>query len=197
MRPRGSMHAHASTVAAARLPHMSDAPETTTPRKGFSSRWILDRDGTGAAPRDASPRSVSGPIDTDGDGIADTLDVRIDATPGKPGAMRSLGAWLGRSILTLVFVAALVAAGVAATAAFNAREQATVAEADLRVAEERLADAQRELEVVREDLAEAREAATTGAADAAEVEGERDELLLEVTVLRRMLLDAERRAADG
>jgi hypothetical protein len=174
---------------------MTDAAKTPAAGKGFSSRWILDgdrRDGSAVA---GDARTSANAIDTDGDGVADTLALRVDAEPRR-SAMQSLGAWIGRSIVTIVFVAALVAAAIAATTALNAREQLDVAKADLVTERTQLVETRADLEEVQAKLLAAERASGTAAVDVTRLETERDELELEVRVLRRMLLDAERRGTS-
>jgi hypothetical protein len=176
---------------------MTDAPTTPPSKRGFSSRWILDRDSAAATPQVDTGATRSATVDTDGDGIADTLALRIDQAPAeRPGSVRSFGAWLGRSVATLVFVAALVAAGIAVTLAYEAREQAREATTDLRVAEAQAADAQEQVRALSQDLDQLRRDATTAEAEAVTLEQERDDLELENRVLRRLVVDAERRAGD-
>ena len=149
-----------------------------------------------AAPVPGDAAATASSIDTDGDGIADTLAVRVDAhqTP-RPGLFSRLGAFLGRSIVLIVFVAALVVAGAAATSLYHTRN-------DLQAASGRLETQQALLVAAQSDLKDAdaritdleRSASDAGAAEAA-AEAERDELALEARVLRNLLFDSERSSA--
>jgi hypothetical protein len=164
------------------------------PQRGFSSRWILDgRQRSTAVAGDA--RAAANAIDTDGDGVADTLALRVDTD--RPSASGRFATWIARSVVTVVLVAAIVVAAAASAAYLQSRDELDRATEQLSeqrgVAERARADA---------DRAEARIAtleseSTESAADVTAVTAERDELELEVRVLRRMLLDAERRAAGS
>lgn len=195
---------HAATLARAlpresfdlgTLAPMSDSPEQTKDRRGFSSRWMLDGERRAAPTATIDASSAVRAVDTDRDGVADTYAVRVDSAP-RPSAMRSLGAWTARSIAIVLFAAALVAAGVAATYAFGAREDRSAAQAELTVVEADLAEARAEVDSLRDDLLAAREESSNTTVDVNRLETEREELQLEVTVLRRMLLDAEQRASE-
>lgn len=169
-----------------------------TDSSGFSSKWMLDGR-TSAHPGGSSSgdaNAAARAIDTDGDGVADTLALRVDAE--RPSLGGRVGSWLARSFVTLLVVAALLAAAVAATAWRSAndelerttsqldRQQALID--DLRAGEQRATRRAARLERQAGD-------ATVGTA---RLQDERDELELEVRVLRGMLLDAEQqRAADA
>lgn len=164
-----------------------------TDKSGFSSRWMLDS----GARRDAAATTVAGDanataraIDTDGDGVADTLAVRVDAE--RESVASRIGGWIARSIVTLLLVAALVAAAAAASAYVQAREELDRTTAMLETERGVTADARREAAQANDRVASLESDATADAADAAKVAAERDELALEVKVLRGMLLDTER-----
>jgi hypothetical protein len=174
---------------------MSDATkDRDTSKGGFSSRWILDgeRRPTTVA---GDARAAASAIDTDGDGVADTLAVRVD-TERQSGVARFFG-WVGRSLLTILFVAALVAAAVAATSMVQAREDRAEAIVERDAARGQLAEVERDLDAAEAKVATLTSEAASASTDATALETERDELELEVRVLRRMLLDAERRAASA
>jgi hypothetical protein len=160
---------------------------------GFSSRWILDgqRRTTGTVGGDA--RAAANAIDTDGDGVADTLALRVDTE--RRSAFSRFGTWVARSLVTILLVASLVAAAAATVAYLQSREELTRVTDQLAAEREVVADARAEADRAGDRVATLEAEAVESAAGATSVEAERDELELEVRVLRRMLLDAERRAA--
>lgn len=128
--------------------------------------------------------ALASPIDTDGDGVADTLAVRVDAQ--RDSAMRRVGGWMMRSAVTLLLVAALVVAAAASSAYLQAQR-----ELDRTTAQ---------LDAERAAAQDARDEAATATARVAELEGaavksERDELAAENELLLGMLVDPERTAA--
>lgn len=172
---------------------MTDA--TKTPRAipaGFSSRWMLDGRAGEAATVGGDAGAAARAIDTDGDGVADTLALRVDAAPDRRSAWGTAGAWIARSFVTIVLVAALVVAGMAITSLLQTRQQLDDARADV-TRERSTADAARaEAADAQRDVARLERDAGTTTSDTAKLTDERDELRLENDVLRRMLLDADR-----
>lgn len=81
-------------------------------------RWMIDSDGTGVAAGSVNQQ----PIDTDGDGVADTLALRVEAQQPKRRWIGVLGAWFGRFVVTIVVVAALVVAGMSITSTYYQRQ---------------------------------------------------------------------------
>jgi hypothetical protein len=167
---------------------MTDATASRPSSKpGFSSRWMLDsssRQPAANVPGDAN--ALASAIDTDGDGVADTLAVRVDAE--RPTVAARVGGWIARSIVTLLLVAALVAAAAGGAAYLQAQDELDRTTAQLEA--EQVAAAEARAATVR---LEARVAELEGAA----LEAERDALAAENDVLRRMLLESERRTADA
>ena len=172
---------------------MSDATkDRDTSSRGFSSRWMLDgerRPSTVAGDARASANA----IDTDGDGVADTLSVRVDTE--RQSFMGRLGTWVARSIVTIILVAAIVVAVAAATNLLQTRDSLDAVTAERDTARTEVAALRSDLDAAQADVARLERDAAGATGDATRVETERDELELEVRVLRRMLLDAERRAA--
>jgi hypothetical protein len=163
-------------------------PDATAPRStdkpGFSSRWMLDsgaRREAATTPVAGDANAVARAIDTDGDGVADTLSVRVDAE--REGARGRLAAWIGRSVVTLVLVAALVAAAAAGTAYVQSQRELDRTTAQLD-AERAAADS------ARQDAASAH--ARVAELEGAAMKAERDELAAENEVLRRMVLGSGR-----
>jgi hypothetical protein len=161
---------------------------TPPPSTGFSSRWMLDgRTRPQPATVAGDARAIASPIDTDtdGDGVADTLAVRVDTQ--RESRMSRLGSWIARSIVTLLLVAALVVAAAAGSAYLQSQRELDRTSAQL--------DAER---AAAED---ARQEAAQAAARVTELEGaalksERDELAAENQVLRRMVLGSGRTTAE-
>ncbi len=174
---------------------MSEATKQPNDARGFNSRWILPDGATDAAAPVAGDASASARhIDSDGDGIADTLAVRVDTTAARPGAMHRLGAWMGRSITLLVVIAALVVAGAAATSLYHTRQDLADTQATLDQQEALLLAARDDAETARDEVTKLQREQGDATVELATVTAERDELALEARVLRRMLLEAERRA---
>jgi hypothetical protein len=138
-------------------------------------------------------RASASAIDTDGDGVADPLAVRVDAE--RPSFLGRLGTWVARSIVTIVLVAAIVVAVAAGTSLLQTRDSLDAVTAERDAARTEVVDLRADLEAARSDVTRLETDAAGATGDAAKVETERDELELEVRVLRSMLLDAERRAA--
>jgi hypothetical protein len=111
---------------------MTDAKTApTAPTSGFSTRWMLDRT---AGPKTTVPGDAAASanaIDTDGDGIADTLAVRVDAASPRRSVLGRVGTWITRSFITIVLVAALVVAGAASAALLQTRDDLHVARTQL------------------------------------------------------------------
>lgn len=145
------------------------AREDTAQETG-GSRWILDKQ------RPAAPEAAP---------VADQVAPRRSV-------LRSLGSWIMRSLLTIVFVAALVAAGMAVTAAFTAREASDHARSDLAAANASLETVRAELKNAQQELAQARADDASAAAELETAKTRRDELQLESDLLRRMLLESKR-----
>jgi hypothetical protein len=176
--------------------------EDGTSRRGFSSRWILDESkqrtqidpASAPEPHSVAPAPTSGkPSPVQGSSVA----ARVEPAEPRRSIWRSIGSWTGRSILTVVFVTALVAAGMAVTAAYTTREQLDDLRADIAATDVQLESVRDDLETARSDLAAATADDMTAAADVAAAETRRDELQLEVDVLRRMLLASEQTTDAG
>lgn len=144
------------------------------------------RDRAGAA---ALPAAT---VDTDGDGIADALAVRVDSAPKERSTLRAFGRWLGRSIVSIVVVASLVGGAVAVSELLHAREQRDAAQAALSSVESERDEARAQVETLQADLQDARTATSEAEQATKAAETDRDGLELENQALRRMLLDAER-----
>ena len=174
---------------------MTDATKDRRPEdRGFSSRWMLDGRERRTHQLDGDAKASATPLDTNGDGVADTLSVRVDAH--RPSAMARFGTWVGRSLMTIVFIAALVAAAAAATSLVQTRAELDDTKAALTAERAATADARQDAEAAAARANKLELDAATAVTDGTQLEAERDELELEVEVLRGMLLDAERRAAD-
>lgn len=179
---------------------MSDATKSRTQeeRPGFSSRWILDgaRGDAAAKPgveRAAALPAGAAPIDTDGDGIADTLAVRVDQA--HPSLVQRFGRWLGRSIALVVFVAALVAAAVAATSYVQANAERDDARSELLQVRNELTRMTAERDAATAKVTKLTGDAATAKSELEAAQREQAELELQSRVLRGMLLDAEAPAA--
>lgn len=176
---RGREH-RAGAVVAGSLSRMSD--QTASPASeptGFSSRWMLDgRTPTQAGSVAGDARASARAIDTDGDGVADTLALRVDAE--RESLAARIGGWLTRSVVTLLLVASLVAAAGAGVAYQQAREDLDRTTALLEAERAAAAEARTEAEAARERVAELEGAA---------LEAERDQLAAENELLRGLLLD--------
>lgn len=174
---------------------MSDATkDRDTSKGGFSSRWILDGDRR-ATTVAGDARASASAIDTNGDGVADTLAVRVDTD--RQSFLGRLGTWIARSLVTIVLVAAIVAAVAASTNLLQTRATLEDVTAERDLARTELAQLRSDLDAAQADVARLERDAAGATGDTAALETERDELELEVRVLRRMLLDAERRAASA
>ena len=173
----------------------------TTERRGFSSRWILDRErrtGTATPP----PSTVTAPLaagaDADGDGYPDPAGVRlVEPRPASQGTLRALGRWVGRSIVSIVVVASLVAAAVAATELLHARDDRDAAEAALAGVERARDDAQARVGELEAELQDARDEVAAAERAVADAEADRDGVELENRALRNMLLDSNPDRASG
>lgn len=171
--------------------------EDSAERRGFSSRWILDEDRQTAQADEPSSSPVD-PVVAPATAPNDAPVGRMEpVTPPHRSVWRSIGSWTGRSILTIVFVAALVTTGMAVTAAYTAREQLDAVRSDLASTSESLESARAELVDVRADLADAKTDDAAASADVTAALTRRDELQLEVDVLRRMLLQSEQSSGTG
>lgn len=174
---------------------MSEATkDRDTSKGGFSSRWILDG-GRRPATVAGDARASAQAIDTNGDGVADTLAVRVDAD--RQTFLGRLGTLVARSLVTIVLVAAIVVAVAAATNLMQTRVTLEGVTAERDAARTEIAELRSDLDTAQAKVARLERAAAGVTGDATRIETERDELELEVRVLRRMLLDAERRAASN
>lgn len=174
---------------------MSDATkDRDTSKGGFSSRWMLDghRRPTTVA---GDARASATAIDTDGDGVADTLSVRVDTE--RQSFFGRVGTWVARSIVTIVLIATVVVAVAASTSLLQTRNSLDAVTAERDAARTEVVGLRSDIDAAQADVARLERDAAGVTGDAATVEAERDELELEVRVLRRMLLDAERRAATA
>lgn len=176
---------------------MTEATKSRTDdaHPGFSSRWILDGTRAAATPTASTPGHAGTPVDTDGDGIADTLAVRVDAVAPRVSLLRRLGTWLGRSILTVVFVAALVAAAAAATSLLHTRSDLDAARGELSGVRAQLDSVTTERDAAIADNAALAKDAANATAERDAATKEQAGLELENDVLRGMLVDAQPAAA--
>ena len=166
---------------------MTDATASRPSSKpGFSSRWMLDADArTRPAGVAGDANATASAIDTDGDGVADTLAVRVDTE--RESVAGRIGSWIARSIVTLLLVASLVAAAAAGTAYLQTQQELDRTTALLETERATAADARADA-----DRASARVTELEGAA----LEAERDQLALENKMLRGLLLDQEQAASS-
>ncbi len=176
-----------------------DTTEQTPERRGFSSRWILDGDRRAAA-RAAADDAASAAIEPAGVSHVETTKganhrTEVVTDGGGRSTLRAFGRWLGRSIVSIVVVASLVAAAVATTELLHARDDRDAAQAALADVERDRDAARAEVTALQESLQSARDDAATDERAVAAAEAERDGVELENRALRSMLLDAERSSA--
>jgi hypothetical protein len=171
---------------------MTDAKTApTAATSGFSTRWMLDRTTPPTTTVAGDAAASANAIDTDGDGIADTLAVRVDTAPHRRSALRSIGTWIARSCITFLLVAALVVAGAASAALLQTRDDLEVARAQVRDERDATREARAELDAATTKVDHLQQDAASASASSKDVADERDELQLEVKVLRHMLVESD------